>query len=71
MILPQGNGDHGKDIIIHQGSFHCVSQGRSKDLNVANNGLGVGERDFEGWTCGKEIGFEGRSGVGVLVDELK
>lgn len=40
-------------------------------MNVANNGLGVGERDLEGWTCGKEISFEGRGGVGVLVDELK
>jgi hypothetical protein len=71
MILPQGKSDHGRNIIIHQGSFHCVSQGRSRDVNVANNGLGVGEKDLEGWTCIKEIGFEGGVGVGVLVDESK
>jgi hypothetical protein len=40
-------------------------------VNVANNGLGVGDKDLEGWTCKKEIGFDGGGGVGVLVDELK
>jgi hypothetical protein len=41
-------------------------------MSIANNGLGVREKDLEKWTCEKQIGFGGVwGGVGVLVGEPK
>jgi hypothetical protein len=37
---PDGN------IVLCQGSSSCLYQGRSMDVNIAENGLGVRERDL-------------------------
>jgi hypothetical protein len=38
VILPQGYGDIDKIIVIYKGWFCYMSQGRSRDMNVVENG---------------------------------
>jgi len=54
MILPLGEVEFNRIIVICQRSLHYVSLGRSRDVNVAMNGLGVKEKGLEGWACKKK-----------------
>jgi hypothetical protein len=65
MILLLGEVDFGGNIVICQRSLHCVSLGRSRDVNVAKNGLGVREKDLERWIGEKKLAL-GECGWGRI-----
>jgi hypothetical protein len=48
MILPLGEVDFSRTFSFVKDHF-IVSLGRSRDMNIARNGMGVKEKDLEGW----------------------